>query len=274
MNGLLYINWNPDGTLLDLGFYQLRWYSLLFGIGFIVGYLIVKKEFQKKGISQEKLDSLTVYTIVATLLGARLGHCLFYDWGYFSNHLLEIFLPFRFEPTFEFIGFQGLASHGGGIGILIALLIFSKLKSVNLLFLFDTFSLAIPFGGTCIRLGNLMNSEIIGSPTDVSWAFIFEQVDTIPRHPAQLYEALLYLVIFFILYFWVRKLNKAPGFITGVFFMLIFVVRFVVEFVKADQVAFEADMTLNMGQWLSIPFIIAGLVFIFLKNRTKQQDAY
>ncbi|GAA5031840.1 prolipoprotein diacylglyceryl transferase [Marivirga lumbricoides] len=266
---LNYIIWNPDGTLLDLGFYQLRWYSVLFGLGFVLGYQFVKWRFKRAEIDTKLLDNLAVYLVVATIIGARLVHCLFYDWDYFSNHLLEIFLPFRFSPHFEFIGFQGLASHGGGLGVIIALIIFARKYNLKKLWLIDTIALVTPLAGACIRLGNLMNSEILGNPTDVSWAFIFEQVDLQPRHPAQLYEAICYLILFVILFIIDRSQKVKEGFIFGLMLVGIFIARFLIEFVKADQSDFEADMVLNMGQWLSIPFILVGIIFIILSMKKK-----
>jgi len=260
---LNYIIWNPDGIVFDFGFYQLRWYSILFGIGFVLGYQFVKWRFKRDNVDTKLLDNLAVYLVIGTVIGARLGHCIFYDWDYYQNHLLEILLPFRFSPTFEFIGYQGLASHGGGAGVIIALIIFSWQNKISKIWMIDTIALVVPLAGASIRLGNLMNSEIIGKATNVSWAFVFKQIDNIPRHPAQLYEALSYLLIFGIL-FWVDKKQKFKnGFVFGLMLVLVFISRFFIEFVKADQSAFEADMTLNMGQWLSIPYFIIGWIFIY-----------
>ncbi|MEK6476293.1 prolipoprotein diacylglyceryl transferase [Catalinimonas sp. 4WD22] len=263
-----YIVWNPDGIIFDLGFIALRWYSLLFALGFILSYQILSVYFKREGVAQEKLDKLTIYLVLATVIGARLGHCLFYDFEYYSQHIAEIFLPVRFSPEFEFTGFQGLASHGGILGVFIATILFCRKYKVELLWLLDRLSVVGALAGCCIRLGNLMNSEIIGKPATVDWAFIFAKVDDVPRHPAQLYEAIAYFLIFVVLSILYRKTHKPSGFIFGLFFVLLFSARFFIEFFKADQVAFEADMTLNMGQWLSIPFIISGLVLMFLKNKS------
>jgi len=266
---LNYIIWNPDGTLIDFGFYQLRWYSVLFGVGFVLGYQFVKWRFKRDDINIKLLDNLAVYLVVGTIIGARLGHCIFYDWDYYQNHLLEIFLPFSFSPSFEFIGYKGLASHGGGAGVIIALIIFAWQNKINKTWIIDTIALVVPLAGASIRLGNLMNSEIIGSATNVSWAFIFKQIDNIPRHPAQLYEAISYLIIFGIL-FWLDKKQKfQKGFVFGLMLVLVFTARFFIEFVKADQSAFEADMILNMGQWLSIPYFIIGWIFIWFGIKGK-----
>jgi len=270
---LNYIVWNPDGIIIDLGVYQLRWYSLLFGLGFLLGYQFVKASFKKADLNLKLLDNLAVYLVIGTILGARLGHCFFYDWEYFSQHPLEIILPFRFTPSFEFVGFRGLASHGGGIGVLIAIILYARKYKVNTLWLIDTIALVVPLAGIFIRLGNLMNSEILGSVTDVSWAFIFTDVDALPRHPAQIYEAFSYLLIFvFLLWLKGKEFNK-PGFIVGFTFLLIFIARFLIEYVKADQVSFESTMALNMGQWLSIPYMLAGIAIIIWSQKRSKQNS-
>lgn len=263
-----YIIWNPDGIIIDLGFFALRWYSLLFASGFILSYLILSYYFQKEGVALEKLDKLTIYVVLATIIGARLGHCLFYDFDYYSQHVAEIFLPFTFSPEFRFTGYQGLASHGGILGVFIATILFCRKYKVKLLWLLDRLSVVGALAGCCIRLGNLMNSEIIGKPASVSWAFVFAKVDSIPRHPGQLYEAIAYLLIFLLLNIVHGKTQKQNGFIFGLFLILLFSARFFIEFIKADQSAFEADMFLNMGQWLSLPFILFGFILIILKSRT------
>lgn len=266
---MAYIYWNPDGTLIDLGFYVLRWYSVLFALGFVFSYIILKKQFAKDNVPDEKLQGLIVYVVLATVIGARLGHCLFYDFEYYSQHVAEIFLPFRFEPSFQFVGYQGLASHGGAIAILIALIFYARKYDVKLFWILDKLALVIPLAGCFIRLGNLMNSEIIGKPSTAAWAFIFQKVDNVPRHPGQLYEAIAYLAIFVFLYILNKKINKEQGFIFGLFLTLLFSARFVIEFFKADQSAFEAGMAINMGQALSVPFIVFGLILILLKRNNK-----
>lgn len=266
MDLISYIHWNPDGTLIDLGFFEIRWYSLLFALGFVFSYLILRGEFKRTGLGEEKLEKLTVYVVLATVIGARLAHVFFYDWDYYSDHLAEILLPVRFEPEFQFTGFRGLASHGGIFGIVVAVLLYSRKYKVKALWLFDKLSVVGALAGACIRFGNLMNSEIVGKPADVPWAFVFEKVDNVPRHPGQLYEALAYLAIFGFLYWFDRRSRRQSGFIFGLFFFLLFSARFLIEFVKADQSAFEAGMLLNMGQLLSIPFLIFGLVLMYLKR--------
>jgi prolipoprotein diacylglyceryl transferase len=266
-----YITWNPNPTIFDLGFYALRWYSALFLCGFVLSFIIVKDRFKKANLDLYLLEKLTIYVVVGTLVGARLGHCFFYDWAYYSKHIPEIFLPFQFTPSFKFTGFQGLASHGGGIGIFLALFFYNhRYKSqINLLWIMDQLALVVPLAGCCIRLGNLMNSEIIGRPTQVSWAFIFTRVDGIPRHPGQLYEALAYLSIFIIINLIARYRPSKNGFLLGLFLVMVFTARLLLEGLKADQEDFEAHMMLNMGQLLSIPFIIAGLVLLVIKRGKK-----
>ena len=268
---LYYIYWDPSPVIFDLGFYELRWYSLLFALGFVFGYGIVKGHFKKAGLEDELLEKLTIYVVVATIVGARLGHCLFYDWDYYSNHIAEIFLPFRFQPEFEFTGFQGLASHGGIFGIVLAVILFSRKYNIKALWIYDKLSIVGALAGACIRFGNLMNSGILGRPADVPWAFIFERVDSVPRHPGQLYEALAYLTIFTVLLSLDRKNKREPGFIFGLFFILLFSARFIIEFFKANQSYFEADMFLNMGQLLSIPFILFGAILIYKKRHKTSQ---
>ena len=266
---MTYISWNPDGTIVDLGFIALRWYSLLFALGFILSYLILIQKFRAEGFSEALLERLTVYVALAGVVGARLGHCLFYDFEYYSNNIAEIFLPVRFNPQFEFIGYQGLASHGGAIAILIAVVSYSRSYKLELFWVLDKLALVIPLAGCLIRLGNLMNSEIIGSPTQVPWAFVFQRVDSTPRHPGQLYEAIAYFLIFVLLNIVEQKTNRRSGFIFGLFLVLLFLTRFLIEFFKADQSAFESGMVFNMGQLLSIPFIILGAILIVV-NRRKQ----
>jgi len=263
--------WNPSDSIIDLGFFAVRYYSLFFLLAFVASYIVVKKQFEKHGIDVALMDSLTVYVVLGTLIGARLGHCLFYDFAYYSKHPLEIILPFTFTPEFKITGFQGLASHGGGIGIMVSLVLFCRKFKLKLWFMLDQIALVVPLAGTFIRLGNLMNSEIIGKPTDVSWAFIFLRDDTIPRHPAQLYEAIAYLLIFTFVYMMVKNYPRASGFYFGMVIFLIFCFRLGIEFIKEDQSAFEAGLLLNMGQILSIPFILTGIFIMYLKRGAQQE---
>jgi prolipoprotein diacylglyceryl transferase len=220
-------------------------------------------------VPEEKLDTLLIYIVLATVLGARLGHCLFYEFDYYSQHLLEIFLPVRFSPQLEFTGFQGLASHGGAVGILIAIFVYSKVEKIDVFWVMDKLALVIPLACASIRLGNLFNSEMVGPPTSVPWAVVFLQLDDIPRHPGQLYEALAYFSIFLVLNLLPQKTKRAYGFTFGLFLVLMFSARFGLEFFKIDQVLFESTMVLNMGQWLSLPFIAAGIILMAWKQKTE-----
>jgi phosphatidylglycerol:prolipoprotein diacylglycerol transferase len=304
MTHALNIIWNPSEGI-DLGFFVIRYYSLMFVIAFGLGWYIMKNIFEREGESIEKLDSLFIWTVLATLIGARLGHVLFYDWEYFRNHLLEIFLPFRFSPQFEFTGYQGLASHGAAISIIIAMYFYSKnvLKRPQL-WILDRVVIPVASGAIFVRLGNFFNSEIVGkettssfgirfirdkfSPndatnatqianpndayhaiaTDPKFAALLEQVPA--KHPAQLYEAFCYIFVFAILFFlyWKTDARKKSGFLFGLFLVLLFSVRIVVESVKESQGGFENALgLLSTGQWLSIPFILIGLYFIFTAEK-------
>ncbi len=258
-----YILWNPGENLIDFGFFALKYYSLGFLLAFTASYFVIKHRFIKTGYTVELLDKLTIYVFFGTLIGARLAHCLFYDFGYFSQHPLEILLPFTIYPDFRFTGFAGLASHGGGAGIIISLILFSRKYKIERSKLLDEIALVVPLAGFFIRMGNLMNSEIIGKPTNLPWAFVFIKEDALPRHPTQLYEAIFYLIIFIILFYAMTWTTRKSGYYFGLSILLIFIVRFMAEFIKEDQSAFEAGMWLNMGQLLSIPFIISGILIMF-----------
>lgn len=215
---LAYITWNVDPEIIRLfGVISLRYYSLLFVSGLILGYLIVRRIYIKEGIPAESQERLSIYILIGTVAGARLGHCLFYEPAYYWQHPWEIILPFRWIPgeSFEFTGYQGLASHGGAIGVLLAIIIYCKKYHVNLLWTLDRVSVAIPLTAFFIRLGNFMNSEILGKPTFSRYGVVFEQVDLYPRHPAQLYEAFSYLLIFWALkwIFYITKENRQNGFL-------------------------------------------------------------
>jgi prolipoprotein diacylglyceryl transferase len=372
---MLAIIWDLAPGIIKVGNFELHWYSLFFAMAFFFGYKILTSIYKSEGKSEDNVDELSIYMFVAVLFGARIGHCLFYDWAYFSQHPLEIILPFRFEPEFEFTGFQGLASHGAAAGILLALYLYSrKHKDQSYMYVLDRMVIVIALAGACIRMGNLMNSEIIGKPYDGPTSFIFanpaeqklkndlgedlirdvsfqktgkdtmimskyvseldmtihtkhiDSVDTfikdavwsslfnwneygvytmlpiniqgdgyeelnikkveklpngemnitttlygIPRHPAQLYEAISCLLIFFFLYALYKKYGATlpEGRIFGWFCILIFGLRFLYEFLKENQVAFEDEMKLNMGQWLSIPLILIG-IFALYQSYTKK----
>jgi phosphatidylglycerol:prolipoprotein diacylglycerol transferase len=263
------IVWNTDGIIVDLGFISLKYYSLFFLFAFASGFLVLKSRFKNYDIDLTLLEVLTVYVFLGTLIGARLGHCFFYDLEYYMHHPLEVILPFTLTPNFRFTGFQGLASHGGGLGIISSLVLYSRKYGLNLWFLLDEISLIVPLSGCFIRLGNLMNSEIIGNPSNLPWAFIFIKEDAVPRHPAQLYEAIGCLIIFFVLYRLMRYKEKSDGYYFGLLLFLLFSFRFLIEILKENQSSFENGMLLDMGQWLSIPFIMLGLVLMIIKSRAR-----
>jgi phosphatidylglycerol---prolipoprotein diacylglyceryl transferase len=269
MGTLLAIHWNASPELFSLGSISIRWYGLMFAMGFLFGFSILTRMFKYEGSDPEWVEKLFVYVIIATIVGARLGHVFFYGWSYYSQHLLEIFLPIaKGVDGYKFVGFQGLASHGGAFGILLAVYIFSKRVTKRpLLWTLDRLLVPVALVGAMIRTGNLMNSEIYGVATNLPWGFIFDRNnETIPKHPTMIYEALCYLITFILMiYFYYKKkdLKDRTGFLTGVFFIGVFFTRFLIEFVKENQETFENGMALNMGQILSIPFVIAGIWLIW-----------
>ncbi|MBD1431687.1 MULTISPECIES: prolipoprotein diacylglyceryl transferase [Sphingobacterium] len=265
------IHWNIDPIIFEIGSFGLRYYALCFLAAFVVSYILMLKIFKREGKTQELLDQLSIYIFLGTLIGARLGHCLFYEFDYYSQHPLEMILPFRMvDGSFQLTGFQGLASHGGAIGILLALWLFSRKTKTNFMWITDRLIIVVPLAGAFVRLGNFFNSEIIGLPTAMPWGVVFERVDMVARHPAQLYEAIAYVIIFIILWTMYQK-NAKPkaGYLFGIFLVLLFGARFVLEFYKENQEAFEDSMKFNMGQLLSIPFMIGGLYLIFRKPKQK-----
>lgn len=268
------IYWDVDSVIFWItDTFPLKYYGLLFAFGILLGYQVVKKIYIRENQDVEKLDKLFIYIVIGTIVGARLGHCLFYEPSYYFKHPMEIFLPIKqVGNTYKFIGFQGLASHGGAIGVITAIGLYCKKYKVNFLWILDRIAIAVPLTGAFIRFGNFMNSEIYGKPTNGDWGVVFVKDDLIPRHPTQLYEAFSYLFIFICLIFLYRKVgsNKANGFLFGVFLVLLFLTRFIIEFFKVNQVAFEAGMALNMGQILSIPFVLIGLVLILVKKNRNQ----
>ena len=309
------MDWNPNQVLLDLHFIQIRYYSLMFVIAFSLGFYITKKIFLAENKPLERLDTLVIYVAIATLLGARLGHVFFYDWDYFKVHPLEIILPFRFSPSFEVTGFAGLASHGAAVGIIIAMLLYiRKYPDMKLSWVLDRIVIAITIGGMFVRFGNFMNSEIVGKVVDKSFPFAvkflqsgdfsageamqltgentpqkaFEVIahnpqfveiyNQIPyRHPAQLYEAVGYFLLFWLLYYLYWKTNKKdqPYFIFGVFLIALWTIRFLVEYVKDSQGGIEDTLgVFSTGQWLSIPFILAGVFLLFFKRNNNTQEKY
>ena len=264
VNGI--INWNVDSVIFWItDSFPLKYYGLLFVTGLILGYHIVKKIYAKENVPVENLDKILIYIIVGTVLGARLGHCFFYEPDYFLKNPIEILLPIKkIGDSYSFVGFRGLASHGGTIGVLIAVIVYCKKHKVNLLWQLDRIAIGVPVAAAFIRFGNFMNSEIYGKPTDGSWGVVFQKDDLIPRHPTQLYEAFSYLLIFAIVYFLYQSKvsQKGNGLIFGCFLVLLFTARFCIEYFKENQESFENQMPINMGQLLSIPFIIAGLILI------------
>ena len=264
VNGI--INWNVDSVIFWItDSFPLKYYGLLFVTGLILGYHIVKKIYAKENVPVENLDKILIYIIVGTVLGARLGHCFFYEPDYFLKNPIEILLPIKkIGDSYSFVGFRGLASNGGTIGVLIAVIVYCKKHKVNLLWQLDRIAIGVPVAAAFIRFGNFMNSEIYGKPTDGSWGVVFQKDDLIPRHPTQLYEAFSYLLIFAIVYFLYQSKvsQKGNGLIFGCFLVLLFTARFCIEYFKENQESFENQMPINMGQLLSIPFIIAGLILI------------
>ncbi len=296
--------WNPSEGI-EIGSFTIRFYSLMFVVAFGLGWYIMKCIYDQEKIPIDKLDTLFIWTVIATLLGARLGHVFFYDWEYFRNHLSEILLPFKFENGFEFTGFRGLASHGAAIAIIIAMYFYAKnVIKKPMLWILDRVVLPVACGAIFVRIGNFFNSEIVGKPTDSSFGIKFIRdyyspsqamhdtkmtnpseayhaiatnpkfmalLEKVPaKHPAQLYEAFLYIFVFFILLFlyWKTKTAEKQGLLFGYFLILLWSVRFVVEYVKESQGGIEKDFgLLSTGQWLSIPFILVGIYFLFVAEK-------
>lgn len=260
--------WNPSEVAFSLGAFGVRWYSLCWLIGLALSYIVVYKLYRRQGIPQEKFDPLFLYCFIGILIGARLGHCLLYDPGYFLSHPLEMILPLRRLPGggWHFTGYAGLASHGGTLGLMIALWLYVRRYKVNLMRVLDNIAIATPICACFIRLGNFMNSEIVGKPTGSDYGVIFAQLhENFPRHPAQLYEAVAYLIFFFVgLWLYHRRGTRVgTGYFFGYCLTVIFAFRFVVEYFKEVQEPWEVSMQqvihLNQGQLLSIPFVILGL---------------
>lgn len=269
MNILSYITWHPSLEIFRIGGYPIRWYSMCWLVGLLLAYFIVKRLYKEQKIKEELFEPLFIYCLIGILVGARLGHCLFYESDYFLSdgmHMIEMIVPMHHmaDGSWKFTGYEGLASHGGTIGLMLALWIYVRRTKLGILTVLDNIAIATPVTACFIRIGNLMNSEIIGKVTDVPWAFIFERVDMLPRHPGQLYEAIAYAVFFFVGWYFYRKRPEkvGTGFFFGLCLTLIFTFRFFIEYTKEIQENFEAGMLLNMGQQLSIPFIIIGIIFI------------
>jgi phosphatidylglycerol---prolipoprotein diacylglyceryl transferase len=253
---LNFINWNLDPEIVGFWGLSIRYYGVLFAASFFFGYIIMQKIFNKEGLKVELLDKLTVYMAIGTVLGARLGHCLFYEPTYYLANPIKILMIWQ----------GGLASHGAAVGILISLWYFSKKNKKPYLWTLDRIVIVVALAGFFIRMGNLMNSEIYGIETSLPWGFIFvRDGQVVPKHPTQIYEALSYLVVFVLLYFIYNKkgVQVKQGLIFSLFLILMFTVRFLIEFIKEVQVGFEQSMSLNMGQWLSIPFVIIGFLLLY-----------
>jgi phosphatidylglycerol---prolipoprotein diacylglyceryl transferase len=279
---LNFITWNVKPQIVTLGSFEIRWYSILFATGFILGYIILSKIFKKEGVPIELLDKLTIYVVLGTIIGARLGHCLFYEPEYFLKHPWRIILPWEgtIGKDFKFTGYQGLASHGGAIGIILALYLFSRKYKKPYLWILDRLVIVTALAGFFIRMGNLMNSEVYGIPTKLPWGFKFMREalygvpvsQIVPKHPTQIYEGLAYLLVFFLLLYLYRKYNGqfSQGFLFALFLILVFTARFFIEYVKENQESFESHMPLDMGQLLSIPFILAGIIILIVISRKKK----
>lgn len=263
---LNYIHWNPDPEIINIFGFSLRYYGILFVGGLILSIYILGWIFKRENIPSENLEKLSIFGMIGIIVGARLGHCLFYEPSYYLSHPLEMILPINFpsDGGIKFTGYQGLASHGGVLGVLIALYFYSRKTKHSIIDTIDLIGVVAGVSLGFIRLGNFMNSEIIGISTTKPWGVIFERVDNIPRHPAQLYEAISYFIIFTIMMILYKKMRDRfkNGFFFGFATVLFFTARFIIEFVKENQVGFEDGLTFNMGQLLSLPYIVVGFGFI------------
>lgn len=280
MYNTLFIDWAPDVVALDLGFFAIRWYSLCWCLGLVSVYMLMHRLFRQQKLTEEQFEPMFMYCFLGILIGARLGHCLFYEPEYFIPHPLEMILPMRqmADGSWKFTGYEGLASHGGTLGLMLALWFFARKVKLRFVHVLDNVAIVTPICACAIRLGNLMNSEIIGKVSNVPWAFRFfrsgEAMQTadamgmpLPRHPGQLYEAICYAIFFFIGWaFYKKSMNQSgskwprvgSGFFFGLCLFLIFTARIFIEYTKENQVSFEDGMLLNMGQLLSVPFVLLG----------------
>ena len=258
------VPWDVNPEIFRIGSFAVRWYGLLFASSFFFGYIIMNKIFRNENLAEDVLDRLTIYMAIGVIAGARIGHCLFYEPAYYLQNPLEILM----------IWHGGLASHGASIGILLALWMFKKKEKKEYLWILDRIAIVVALSGFFIRMGNLMNSEIYGVETTVPWGFVFlRNHEVAPKHPTQIYEALVYLAIFVLLYriYWSKKGEHIQGLLISLLCILLFTARFFIEFLKEDQVGFEASMKINMGQWLSIPFILLGIVWLYISVTRKKR---
>lgn len=271
------IYWDFDPEIFSIGTHAIRWYGLMFALAFLTGYWIFKQYLRSDKLTIEMVDSLLIYIAVGAIVGARLGHCLFYEPDYFLRHPLQILFVWK----------GGLASHGGIIGLLLALLLYIKKYKIPFLWLMDRIAIPVALANSFIRMGNFFNSEIYGGPSSLPWAVVFvrdrlydsttgELLPMVARHPTQLYEALSYLLIFIVTFIFYRKRNMEirDGFIFAVSMIAQFSARFLIEFIKNDQVGFEAGLTFNMGQLLSLPFIIAGIALIIWTKKNPKHFSW
>lgn len=272
---LLQMEWDPT-KFIEIGFFKLHFYSVMWIVAFILGFYIMKRIYKNENQTNESLDSLFIYSVLGIMLGARLGHVIFYQAELITEDFFSIFLPFKFKGGVEFTGFQGLASHGAAIGMIISMYLYNKkILKKSVLWILDRVVIPVALGAVFVRIGNFINSEIIGKYTKSDFGVIFKQLnETEPRHPAQLYEAFCYIFVFAILFYFYWKTKKAnqEGFLFGLFLVLLWTIRFFVEFVKEAQNIERAEWLLNTGQLLSIPFVLIGLYFMFVhqpKSRLK-----
>lgn len=275
---LLKIDWSPSEIFLNLGPLAIHWYSVMFIIAFSLGYYLIKKIYINENKSIELIEPLFIYIVIGTLIGARLGHVIFYDWNYYQNNLVEIFFPIKNDNDsslffgiidgWKFVGYRGLASHGAAIGIIVSMFIYkSKFKYDSILWIFDRIAIPITIGGMFVRIGNFFNSEIVGNYTGSNFGVVFLNRDEIfPRHPAQIYEAFGYLLLFILLrqLYWKTDLKNKGGFIFGLFLTGLFSIRILVEYIKESQGGYIEELfgVLSTGQWLSIPLILTGIFFM------------
>ena len=262
------IEWAPNEKIFSLGPIAIHWYSMMFLLAFYIGFQILKKIYINEKKNVALLDPFLVHMVLGTIIGARLGEVFFYNWEYFQNNLLEIFLPIKLNDSgVDFIGFRGLSSHGATVGIIISIFIYKiRYKYDSVLWIFDRLVIAVAIGGMFVRIGNFFNSEIVGKFTNSDFGVVFlNRGDSLPRHPAQLYEAFGYLILFIllVLIYNKSKLSMKKGFIFGFFLITLFTIRFVVEYVKESQGGIEKTLgIISTGQWLSIPFIIIGILLM------------